>query len=84
MNTSFNLASLVEYLKAQDAWHKEEMEKKKAMIQQLEQQLDEAYLAYERHNGACGVISGIRKQLNQMVKFSQGPSVTDPMAHSDQ
>lgn len=78
MNTSFNLASLIEMLNAKESYHEEEIEKLENAIRQLEERTDEAYMAYERHRGAKATIRDVKGELKDLVEFS------DPMAHSDQ
>jgi len=84
MKASFNLARLMESLKEKDSWHKEKMDSLENNIKVLEEKLDEAYMAYERHRGARAVISDILDEMVEMVEFPSGNPMTDPMAHSDQ
>lgn len=84
MRASFNLAELVEYLKAKTVWHNEEMDKLEKVIVELESKTEEAYAAYERHRGAKASIKDIKAELQNMIEFPQSNPMEDPMAHSDQ
>lgn len=68
-------------LKARLEWHQEEVSNLTMAIMQLEDKIDEAIAARERHNGA---IKELQYIANAIAETTGGNPITDPLADSDQ
>lgn len=84
MKASFNVAEMVQRLKAKRQWHAEKREEIEQGIRQLEEKTEEAYMAYERHRGAEAEINGVLDMVQDLVEYPSGNPMTDPTAESDQ
>jgi uncharacterized protein YlxW (UPF0749 family) len=68
-------------LKARLEWHQQEVNNLTMAIMQLNEKIDEAIAARERHNGA---IKELQHIANAIAETAGGNPVTDPLADSDQ
>lgn len=84
MKASFNVAEMIQRLKAKRQWHQEKRGELESAIRQLEDKADEAYRAYEHHLGAEAEIDDTLQIVQDLVEFPSGNPMTDPNAESDQ